>query len=142
MTYALEHLDEQVDVGILAEQVHMSRRTFDRRFHALTGSSPLQWLAQQRILHAQRLLEDTDLSIDAVAREVGPRDRGLATPAFRHVARRVNRQALPARLPRQSRRAQALRRYMRTASGAATAMIATLHRIAAEHLPGSENWPP
>ncbi len=86
MTFALEHLDEQVDVGTLAEQVHMSRRTFDRRFRALTGSSPLQWLAQQRILHAQRLLEDTDLSIDAVAREVGLATAVSLRPPFRRVA--------------------------------------------------------
>jgi transcriptional regulator GlxA family with amidase domain len=71
MTYALEHLDSRLDVNALAERAHLSRRTFDRRFRALSGISPLQWLLHQRILHAQRLLEDTDLPVDAIARQVG-----------------------------------------------------------------------
>jgi transcriptional regulator GlxA family with amidase domain len=71
MTYALEHLGSRLDVNVLAERAHLSRRTFDRRFRALTGISPLQWLLHQRILHAQRLLEDTDLPVDAIARQVG-----------------------------------------------------------------------
>jgi transcriptional regulator GlxA family with amidase domain len=53
---------------------------------ALTGSSPLQWLAHQRILRAQRLLEDTDLTIDAVARQVGLATAVTMRPAFRRVA--------------------------------------------------------
>lgn len=40
MAYALEHLDARLDVNTLAEQAHLSRRTFDRRFRALTAVSP------------------------------------------------------------------------------------------------------
>lgn len=49
----------------------MSRRTFDRRFRALTGSAPLQWLITQRVLQAQRLLEVSDYSVDEVAGRCG-----------------------------------------------------------------------
>ena len=45
----------------------MSRRTFARRFAASTGTTPYQWLLRQRLQRAQRLLETTDLPIDAVA---------------------------------------------------------------------------
>ena len=49
----------------------MSRRAFDRKFRAAVGDSPMRWLLHQRVLHAQRLLEGTDLSVDAIARHVG-----------------------------------------------------------------------
>jgi transcriptional regulator GlxA family with amidase domain len=49
----------------------MSRRTFTRQFRARLGASPLQWLLEQRTLLAQRLLETTDLPVEAVAHRSG-----------------------------------------------------------------------
>ena len=49
----------------------MSVRTVTRRFRAETGSSAGAWLATQRVRHAQRLLETTDLPIDEVAARAG-----------------------------------------------------------------------
>jgi transcriptional regulator GlxA family with amidase domain len=74
------HLDQQVTVAELATLAHMSPRTFARRFVQETGTTPLRWLTGQRILLAQRLLEDTDEDVDQVARQAG---FGNAT-AFRH----------------------------------------------------------
>jgi transcriptional regulator GlxA family with amidase domain len=71
LTHALEHLDSPVDVDGWAARAHMSRRAFDRKFRAAVGDSPMRWLLHQRVLHAQRLLEGTDLSVDAIARHVG-----------------------------------------------------------------------
>jgi transcriptional regulator GlxA family with amidase domain len=83
MTYALEHLGETFDIETLAERAHLSRRTFDRKFRAMTGISPLQWLLHQRILRAQRLLENTELSVDVIARQVGFSAAVSLRPAFR-----------------------------------------------------------
>jgi transcriptional regulator GlxA family with amidase domain len=69
--WALENLDQPLTVDELAARSHMSRRTFTRRFRARMGASPLQWLLQQRTLRAQRLLETTDLPIEAVAHRSG-----------------------------------------------------------------------
>jgi len=74
------HLDQQVTVAELASLVHMSPRTFARRFVQETGTTPLRWLTGQRILLAQRLLEETGESVDQVAWQTG---FGNAT-AFRH----------------------------------------------------------
>ena len=74
------HLDQQVTVGELAAMAHMSPRTFARRFVQETGTTPLRWLTGQRILLAQRLLEETGKSVDQVAWQAG---FGNAT-AFRH----------------------------------------------------------
>lgn len=69
--WALEHLDQSLTVDDLADRAAMSRRTFNRRFAQTTGSTPLQWLLQQRTLLAQRLLETTDLGVEAVAHRSG-----------------------------------------------------------------------
>jgi AraC family transcriptional regulator, transcriptional activator FtrA len=66
-----EHLNEQVTVEDLAARCAMSPRTFARRFLAAVGTTPYQWLLRQRIKLAQRLLEMTDLPIDAVAEKSG-----------------------------------------------------------------------
>lgn len=69
--WAVERLDQPLDVEALARHAHMSERTFTRRFRAETGTSPKQWLLAQRVQHARELLERTDLPIEAVAGEAG-----------------------------------------------------------------------
>jgi transcriptional regulator GlxA family with amidase domain len=86
MRHALEHLDHAaLDVERLAAAAHLSRRTFDRRFRETTGCSPLQWLLNQRVLHAQQVLSTTDLDIDAVARASGFTDGVAMRPHFRRI---------------------------------------------------------
>lgn len=65
------HLEEPLTVAQLASRAHLSTRTFARRFLAATGTSPHRWLIHQRCEHAQRLLEETDLSIEEVASSAG-----------------------------------------------------------------------
>jgi transcriptional regulator GlxA family with amidase domain len=71
LDWALEHLDESLTVEVLARRAAMSPRTFARRFVAVTGTTPLQWLLRQRVLHAQRLLETTDEPVEWVASRCG-----------------------------------------------------------------------
>ncbi|RFU37919.1 helix-turn-helix domain-containing protein [Actinomadura logoneensis] len=86
LEHAVRNLhDPAMDVDALARRAHMSRRSFDRRFREATGTSPLQWLLAQRVLHAQRLLESTDLPIDAIARQVGFANGVALRPHFRRV---------------------------------------------------------
>ncbi|MDX3456667.1 helix-turn-helix domain-containing protein [Streptomyces sp. ME02-8801-2C] len=65
------HLDEEVTVEQLAERAHMSPRTFARRFQQETGTTPYRWILRQRVLLAQRLLEATDETMDAIAWRTG-----------------------------------------------------------------------
>jgi transcriptional regulator GlxA family with amidase domain len=71
LDWAVDHLDQDLDVEQLARRARLSPRTFARRFKAATGTTPLQWLLLQRVLHAQRLLETTDLPIELVAERCG-----------------------------------------------------------------------
>lgn len=65
------HLDEDVTVEQLADRAHMSPRTFARRFQQETGTTPYRWILRQRVLLAQRLLEGTDETVDAIAGRAG-----------------------------------------------------------------------
>ena len=69
--WMLDNLRVELTVDQLAAQAHMSPRTFARRFKADFGATPAAWLARQRIIHAQRLLEQTDLGLDRIAYESG-----------------------------------------------------------------------
>lgn len=66
-----EHLKEEHSIDVLAERAAMSRRSFTRHFRLATGTSVKQWLLSQRLVHAQRLLETSDASIEVVAQEAG-----------------------------------------------------------------------
>jgi transcriptional regulator GlxA family with amidase domain len=69
--WAAERLHESLDVATMARHACVSPRTFARRFREETGTTPLQWLLNQRVQEARRLLEETDLPIDAVAWQAG-----------------------------------------------------------------------
>ncbi|MGW5647127.1 GlxA family transcriptional regulator [Saccharopolyspora sp. NPDC003752] len=69
--WLLERLAEPLTLDDAAAHAGMSVRTFTRRFREETGTSPLDWLLQQRIEHARHLLEATDLPIEAVAEQSG-----------------------------------------------------------------------
>jgi AraC family transcriptional activator FtrA len=69
--WAAERLHEPLDVAAMARHASVSPRTFARRFREETGTTPLQWLLSQRVQEARRLLEETDLPIDAIAWRAG-----------------------------------------------------------------------
>jgi transcriptional regulator GlxA family with amidase domain len=66
-----ERLHERHTLDDLAARALMSRRTFTRRFRDATGTTLVQWLHNQRLALAQRLLEGSDQSIEAVAMAAG-----------------------------------------------------------------------
>lgn len=65
------HLAQVHSIDALAERAAMSRRNFTRHFRQATGTSFKQWLLNQRLAHAQGLLEKSAASIDVVAQEAG-----------------------------------------------------------------------
>ncbi|KOX03413.1 AraC family transcriptional regulator [Streptomyces sp. NRRL B-1140] len=69
--WALEHLGEPITLEDLAGRAATSVRTLSRRFRAETGVPPMQWLGQQRLQYARRLLERTDEPVDRIAAEAG-----------------------------------------------------------------------
>jgi transcriptional regulator GlxA family with amidase domain len=82
--WTLHHLHEPLTVAAMARHAGVSERTFARRFRAETGTTPLQWLLRQRVLHARRLLEATDMPVEDVADRAG---FGTATSLRSHFRR-------------------------------------------------------
>ncbi|MFD3996309.1 helix-turn-helix domain-containing protein [Streptomyces sp. NPDC058548] len=86
LQWATEHLSEPLTVEELARRARMSPRTFHRRVREEYGTTPLQWLLQQRVARAQTLLESTDLPVELVGDHSG---LGSAANLRRHFTRAV-----------------------------------------------------
>src|SRR5471030_1889411 len=65
------HLNTPLVIDQLATQAGMSRRTFLRRFHDATGTTPGEWMLSVRLEKACALLENGRLSIERVAEQAG-----------------------------------------------------------------------
>jgi len=86
LTWMVANLDQSSTVEDLAQRAHMAPRTFARRFRAETGTTPHDWITTQRVLLARRLLEETDLGVEAVAARAG---FGDSATLRHHFTRRV-----------------------------------------------------
>lgn len=71
LVWMQRHLDLETTVEQLAARAHMAPRTFARRFQQETGTTPYRWILSQRVLLAQRLLEASDETMDAIASRTG-----------------------------------------------------------------------
>jgi len=65
------HLHEDVTLERLARAAAASPRTLARRFQRDIGTTPMRWVAAERIAIAKTLLETTDLSLDRISHEAG-----------------------------------------------------------------------
>jgi len=72
-------------VGLLASEVGVSRAALARRFHALVGEPPMAFLTSWRLALAADLLGDADVTLGAVARQVGYGSPYALSAAFKRV---------------------------------------------------------
>ncbi len=70
-SWILGHAGEDLSVERLAGQLSMSPRNFARRFLEETGDTPAKFVELARVEAARCSLEQTALSLDAVAKECG-----------------------------------------------------------------------
>ncbi|WP_281186313.1 helix-turn-helix transcriptional regulator [Nocardia crassostreae] len=84
-------------VAALAAESGVSRALFAKRFAAVMGQPPLNYLTECRMDEAEELLADSDLTVAQVAKKVGyadafgfsaafKRHRGMIPKAFRSAA--------------------------------------------------------
>jgi transcriptional regulator GlxA family with amidase domain len=105
LDWARRHLDQPLTVEDLAQRAAMSPRTLHRRLQAATGTTPLQWLLNQRLARAQHLLESTDLPIEKVGQLSG---LGTANNLRHHFLKQIGvspsnyRRAFPRTMPESS----------------------------------------
>ena len=71
LAWISDNLTEDLGVERLARQLHMSPRTFARRFKDETGTTPYTWVIGQRVQAAEELLEGSDQPVERIAELVG-----------------------------------------------------------------------
>ncbi|MES2197917.1 MAG: helix-turn-helix domain-containing protein [Pseudomonadota bacterium] len=84
--YIAQNYQRQDVMMALAEHSGLPKRSFDRRFRAATGYSPLGYVQTLRIEEAKQLLETTETSIEDICREVGYEDVASFRRLFRKQA--------------------------------------------------------
>jgi AraC family transcriptional activator FtrA len=82
--WVLQHLADPLTVADLARHAGWAPRTLTRQFAAQTGLAPMRWLTAARVREARRLLEATDLPVEAIAERCG---LGTAANLRVHLAR-------------------------------------------------------
>jgi transcriptional regulator of acetoin/glycerol metabolism len=95
--YVQVHLNESIDLSMLAAVAGLSMHHFAREFKQSAGVTPHHHLIQKRIERAQQMLAQTDLSLAEIACAVGFSDQG-------HLARHFR--GLLGTTPREFRRSQ------------------------------------
>jgi len=82
LTFAREHLQQELTVDILAEVACLSRRQFDRAFAAETGRTPAKAIEQMRAEAARIRIEESSESLETIARASGFGDPDRMRRAF------------------------------------------------------------
>ena len=84
-TWLAENYERADVVSEMARMSGLPKRTFDRRFRAATGYSPLAYLQALRVEEAKQMLETGAMVVDAIGREVGYENAA----SFRRLFRRL-----------------------------------------------------
>jgi len=84
-TWIADNYAQSNPVAGMTEASGLTARTFKRRFEAVTGYAPLDYVLSLRMEEAKQVLETSDMPIDATAAEVGYSEPA----AFRRVFKRA-----------------------------------------------------
>lgn len=81
-----DHLAEPYVLATLAEAFHVSGRTLLRKLKEETGQSPLDYLQDERVNLAKRLLEEGELGLAQITGRVGYADVATFSTLFKRLA--------------------------------------------------------
>jgi AraC-like DNA-binding protein len=85
VTYMKQHLNQSLQLDALAALANLSRSRYVDLFKQQTGYAPIDYFIRLRMHRACQLLDTTDISIKAVATELGYEDPLYFTRVFRAV---------------------------------------------------------
>lgn len=81
--YLRENIRYPVSLDDLANHTGMSKFHFARTFRAQTGTTPMEFIRKQRLEAASALLAQTNLTLEAIAENVGFTDASHLSQVFR-----------------------------------------------------------
>ena len=99
ITWLGKHLAQSIAIDDLANAMHVSYRTLNRRFIEVTGMAPLAYLQALKIERAKELLEVSNSDFEAITAKVGYEDAS----SFRRLFKRATGLS-PAQYRRQFKR--------------------------------------
>ncbi len=82
LRFIRDHACQPISVADVVQAAVTSRRDLERQMQAVLGRSPHQEILRVRIVRAQELLRDSDLSLETIARQTGFRSRKYLGDAF------------------------------------------------------------
>lgn len=85
LEYISEHLEQDIKLADLAQLLDMSQFHFSHMFKQAIGTSPYQYLIQQRVERAKQLLKQKERSILEIALECGFNSHSHLSKQFRQV---------------------------------------------------------
>ncbi len=83
--YIEQHYEDKISIEMLANLIHTSRRTFERRFKEATNNTPIEYIQRVRIEAAKISFEASRKNVSEIMFDVGYSD----TKAFRDVFKKV-----------------------------------------------------
>ena len=83
LRFIRQHANENLDVTRVAREVALSRSVLERRMKALIGRSPGEEINRLRFAAVEKLLAQTDLTLDAIAARCGFTHPQYMAEAFR-----------------------------------------------------------
>ncbi len=85
VAYMKQHLHQPLQLDALAAVANLSRSQFTTLFRQQTGYAPMDYFTRMRMHRACQLLDTTDMSMKAVAAELGYEDALYFSRVFRNV---------------------------------------------------------
>ena len=85
LDYIHNHIDEEIDIGMLSDIACVSKPYFIRLFKDILGMSPLQYVIKKKVSRAQLLLMTEEISVKEAAYRLGFNDHSYFIRQFRKV---------------------------------------------------------
>lgn len=83
LKYIAHHLTRELTVDDLARLAHLSRYHFCRVFKRVTGRTVMDYINYKRVIHAERLLKTTRMSVTEISLASGFNDSNYFSRVFR-----------------------------------------------------------
>jgi transcriptional regulator GlxA family with amidase domain len=74
LNYIQQHISEVITIDDLAEKACQTKSHLIRSFSKIMGITPLQYILQKKIQHAQSLLLSTDMTVSKISEATGFND--------------------------------------------------------------------